>query len=115
MDKKVFNPGVVGLTNYRTQLIRPVYSVIPYGTRAGSPNTIRLQNRGRGRPLVQYVPNLTPGFRPSLTAYVQTTTKTKKKKKQYKHSCCLYIKGRKISKPKFCPQKYKKYRKRFYW
>lgn len=115
--EKVLHPGVIGLTNYRNRFNRPMYTTIrSTATRTGSPNTRRTINRYRYRPnpinpiydpigyrVSQYSPN-----------YTLTATKTKKKK-QYKKPCCVWIKGKKICKPKYCPKKRKFYRKTFSW
>lgn len=118
MGDKVLIPGVVGLTNYRQHLVRPVYGTIPYGTRAGTQSArMRRTRTGLWRPYnpAPYIP-INQDIANRVSSYVGTNTQTRhKRKKQYKKPCCVWVKGKKICKPKFCPKKRKIYRKRFYW
>lgn len=119
MDGKVHLPGIVGLTNYRQRLSRPLYGTVPFGARSRQA-VLRARPPLRQGEVAQFIPY---PYGSDIASYVpQTATRTRRgvksryrrKRRSKKKVCCTYIRGKKICKPKFCPKKRRSYRRKFY-
>lgn len=111
--EKVFNPGAIGLTNYRHHFNRPLYGTVPLGAHSRQ-YALRRQPGGRYWRPVNYENYMPQPIASGVASYVGTTKRYKKPSKKYRKTCCRRIKGQKVCRPKFCRDKNKQ-RRKFYW